>query len=147
MIDAFSTPRNKIRSFTLLVISGLSAITANAVGIDDNLPGILSAFLAATAFVLAFVHSWRTSRQFRRLLYASVLGFVVFGLLHNVFEAFASNFESASLVSELLNIAGAALFLIATLICPPSLLIGAVGTVIMSIRNRRQPTPGPKTAA
>ena len=56
MIDAFSTSRNRIKTLTLLVVCGLSAIASVIVGIDDNLPGILLAFLAATAFVLAFVH-------------------------------------------------------------------------------------------
>jgi drug/metabolite transporter (DMT)-like permease len=147
MIDALSTLHNRIRTLILLVTCGLSAIAAATVGIDDNPPGILLAFLAATAFVLAFVHPWRTSRQFRRLLYASALGFVVFGLLHNVFEAIASNLGSSGLVQDLFNGAGAALFLIATLVCPPGLLVGAVGAVVMAIRNRRRPTPGPTTAA
>jgi hypothetical protein len=147
MIDALSTPRKKIRTLILLVICGLSAIAAAAVGISDNPPGILLAYLATTAFVLAFVHPWRTSRQFRRLLYASALGFVVFGLLHNVFEAIASNLGGSGLIHDLLNGAGGALFLIAVLVCPPGLLVGAVGAVIMSIRNRRRPMPGPTTTA
>lgn len=147
MIDALSTPRNRIRTLIFLVISGLSAIAAAAVGIDDNPPGILLAFLAAIAFVLAFVHPWRTSRQFRRLLYASVLGFVVSVLLHNMFEAIASNLGSSGLVHDLFNGAGAVLFLIATLVCPSGLLVGAVGALIMFIRNRRRATPGPTTAA
>jgi hypothetical protein len=147
MIDALSTPRIRIWTLILLVICGLSAIAATAVGIDDNPPGILLAFLAATAFVLAFVHPWRTSRQFRRLLYASVLGFVVFGLLHILFEAIASNLGDSGLVQDLLNGTGVALFLIATLVCPPGLLVGAVGSVVMSIRNRQRPTSGPTTVA
>jgi len=147
MIDALSTPRNRIRTLILLVICGLSAIAAATAGISDNPPGILLAFIAAIAFVLAFVHPWRTSRQFRRLLYASALGFVVFGLLHNVFEAIAWNLGGSGLVHGLLNAVGAAFFLIAILVCPPGLLVGAVGAVVMSIRNRRRPTPGPRTAA
>ena len=147
MIDALSTPRNRIWTLILVVISGLLAIAAVAVGIDDNPPGILLAFLAATAFVLAFVHPWRTSRQFRRLLYTSALGFVVFGLLHIVCEAIASNGGGLGLVQDLLNGAGAVFFLIAVLVCPPGMLVGAVGAVVMSIRNRRQSTPGPTTAA
>ena len=147
MIDALSTPHNRIRTLILLAICGLSAIAAAVVGIDDNPPGILLAFLAATAFVLAFVHPWRTSRQFRRLLYASALGFVVFGLLHIVFEAIASNGGGSGLVQDLLNGAGAVLFLIAVLVCPPGMLVGAVGAVVMSIGNRRRSTPGPTTTA
>ena len=147
MIDALSTPHNRIRTLILLVICGLSAIAAAVVGIDDNPPGILLAFLAATAFVLAFVHPWRTSKQFRRLLYASALGFVVFGLLHIVFEAIASNGRSSGLVQDLLNGAGAILFLIAVLVCPPGMLIGAVGAMMMSTRNRRRSTARPTTTA
>lgn len=147
MIDALSTPHNRIRTLILLAICGLSAIAAAVVGIDDNPPGILLAFLAATAFVLAFVHPWRTSRQFRHLLYASALGFVVFGLLHIVCEAIASNGGGLGLVQDLLNGAGAVFFLIAVLVCPPGMLVGAVGAVVMSIRNRGRRTPGPTTAA
>jgi uncharacterized membrane protein (UPF0136 family) len=147
MIDAFSTPSNKTRTLILLVICGLLAIAAAFAGIDDNPPGILLAYLAATAFVLAFVHPWRTSRQFMRLLYVSILGFVVFGLLHNVFEAIASYLGGSGLLNGLLNGIGGVLFLVAVLVCPPGLLVGAVGAVVMSIRNRRQPTPGPTTTA
>jgi len=147
MIDALSTPQNRIRTIILLVICGLLAIAAAAVGIDDNPPGILLAFLAGTALVLAFVHPWRTSRQFMRLLYASVLGFVVFAILHNVFDVIASNLGGSGLVQDLLNGVGTALFLIAILVCPPGLLVGVVGAVVMSIRNRKRPASGPTTTA
>lgn len=82
-----------------------------------------------------------------RLLYVSILGFVVFGLLHNVFEAIASYLGGSGLLNGLLNDIGGFLFLVAVLVCPPGLLVGAVGAVVMSIRNRRQPTPGPTTTA
>ena len=145
MIRAFSTPHNRIRSFILLGICGLLVIAAAVVGINDNPPGILLAFLAATAFILAFVHPWRIPRKFKRLFYASFVGLVAFGLLHNVIEVLASNLGDSGLVQALLNGAGTAFFLIATLLCPPGLLVGVVGAVIMSIRNRRQPTSGPTT--
>jgi len=34
-----------------------------------------------------------------------------------------------------------AAFLIAVLVCPPAVIIGAVGAVVMWIRNRRRPVP------
>ena len=134
-------------NFALWGICGLLAIAAALVGIDDNLPGILLALLAAIALVLAFVHPWRTSRQFRRLLYASALGFVIFGVLSNVFEAIALKIGSTGPMQDLLNGAGAVFFLMAILICPAGLLVGAVGAVVMSIRNRRRPPSGFPTAA
>ena len=140
MIDALSTPHNRIWTLILLVICGLLAIAAAAVGIDDNPPGILLAFLAATALVLAFVHPWRTARQFNRLLYASVLGLALFVILTNVFAAVAHNSATAGVLQNLMQGLAVAAFFLATLICPVAFIVGAVGSVAMFIRNRRRPT-------
>jgi len=122
------------------VICGLSAIAAAAVGIDDNPPGILLAFLAATAFVLAFVHPWRTARQFRFLLYASILGLALFAILNNVFAAVAHNSATPGALQNLLQGLAVAAFFLATLICPAAFIVGAVGSLAMFIRSRRRPT-------
>ena len=140
MIDTFSTPHNRIKTLILLLICGLSSIAAAAVGINDNPPGILLAFLAATAFVLAFVHPWRTARQFRFLLYASVLGIALFAILNNVFAAVAHNSVTAGALQNLLQGLAVAAFFLATLICPAAFIVGAVGSVAMFIRSRRRPT-------
>lgn len=140
MIDAFSTPRNRIKTLIFLAICGLSAIAAAAVGISDNPPGILLAFLAATAFVLAFVHAWRTARRFRFLLYASVFGFALFIILHNVFATVAHDLATGGALQNLLEDLAIAAFFLATVICPAAFVVGAVGSVAMFIRSRRQPT-------
>jgi uncharacterized membrane protein (UPF0136 family) len=142
MIESLSTPRNRIRTFILLLICGSLAIAADAIGIDDNPPGILLAFLAATAFVLAFVHPWRTSRQFMRLLYASVLGLVLFVILNNIFAAVAHNSATVGALQYLLQGLAVAAFFLATMICPAAFIVGAVGAVVMAIRNRHRPMPG-----
>ena len=140
MIDALSTPRNRIRTFILLVICGLMAIAAAAVGIDDNPPGILLAFLSATAFVLAFVHPWRTARKFMFLLLASVLGFVLFIILNIIFDSVAQNPATSGALQDLMQSPAVdALNLIIAMVCPAAFIIGAVGSVAMFIRNRRRP--------
>jgi drug/metabolite transporter (DMT)-like permease len=103
LIDAFSTPHNRIKTLILLAICGLSAIAAAAVGIDDNPPGILLAFLAATAFVLAFVHPWRTARKFIFLLLASILGFVLFIILNIILDTVAQNPATTGALQDLLQ--------------------------------------------
>jgi len=133
-------------ALVLLGVCVLSAMAAAVVGIDDNLPGVLLASLAAAAFVLTFVHPWRAPGQFRRLLYASALGSVLFGLLHIALEALASNPGGSGVVQGLLNGAAAVCFLIAVLVCPPAFLVRAVGAVVTSIKGRRRPTPGPAAA-
>ena len=141
MSDAFSTPSNRIKALILLAICGLLAIAAVVVGIDDNLPGILLAFLAATAFVLAFVHPWRTTRKFMFLLLASVLGFVLFIILNIIFDSVAQNPATSGALQDLIQSPAInALNLIIAMICPAAFIVGAVGSVAMFIRNRRQTT-------
>ena len=139
MIDAFSTPRNRITTFILLAICGLLAIAAVAVGIEDNLPGILLAFLAATAFVLAFAHTWRTARKFMFLLLASVLGLVLFVILNIILDTVAQNPATSGALQDLIQSPFAnTLSLIIVMVCPAAFIVGAVGSVAMLIRNRRQ---------
>lgn len=138
MIEALSTPRNRKVTVVFLAIAAALAAAAGLVGISDNPPGILLAYGAAAALVLAFVHPWRTSRQFRYLLYGSFLGFLVFAVAHNLFEVVAGKMGGPGFVVAVLQGIQVAAFLIAVLICPPALLIGAVGAVLIAIRNRRQ---------
>jgi hypothetical protein len=147
MLEALSTTRNRTLTFVLLAICCASVIVALVVGISDNPPGIFFAFSAATAFILAFVHPWRTAKQFRLLLYASVFSLVIFGILHNVFEGVASTIEGAGLLQTLLQGLGVMAFLVAVLICPPAFLVGAIGSIIMFIRNRRRSTQGTDTVS
>jgi hypothetical protein len=115
----------------LLAICGLLAVAAGVVGIDDNLPGILLAFLAATTFVLAFVHTWRTAKKFMFLLLASVLGFVLYIILNIILDTAAQDPATAGALQDLLQIFA--------MICSAAFIVGAVGSVAMFIRNRRRP--------
>lgn len=140
MIQAFSTSRNRNRTFILFAVCGVLAITAKTIGIGDNPPGLLLALLSVSAFVLAFVHPWRTSKQFLYIVIASVLGFIVSVFLHNVFDFVASESGRSGIVPGLLGITSAAFFIVATLLCPAAFIVGAVGSVAMFIRGRRRPT-------
>ena len=140
MTRAFSTPHNRIMTFILLAICGLLAVAAGVVGIDDNFPGILLAFLAATTFVLAFVHPWRTAKKFMFLLLASVLGFVLYIILNIILDTAAQDPATAGALQDLLQSPIVNAFsIIITMICSAAFIVGAVGAVAMFIRNRRQP--------
>jgi hypothetical protein len=139
MTSAFSPPKNRKMMLILLAICGLLAIAAVVVGIDDNLPGILLAFLAATAFVLAFVHPWRTARKFMFLLLASILGFVLFIILNIILDTVAQNPANTGTLQDLLQSpAIAAVSIIIIMICSAAFIVGAVGSVAMFIRNRHR---------
>lgn len=140
MLDALSTPQNRILTIVFLAACGIAALGAGLVGISDNPPGILLAFLSVAAFILAFVHPWRTVKKYKYLFYASGLGFILFAVLHNVFEALAATSESVVLLQGLLQVLSVTAFMIAVLLCPVAILIGVVGTITMFIRNRLHPT-------
>ena len=140
MFNALSTPCNRILTSVFMAICAVSAIGAIVVGVSDNPPGIVLAFAAATAFILAFVHPWRTTKQFKLFLLASILSFVVFVILHNVFESTARAMEGMSTLQTVLQGLDVITFLLAVLIFPPAILIGALGSIVMFIRNHRRPT-------
>ena len=141
MTCAFSTPHNIKMTFILLAICGLLATAASVVGIDDNLPGILLAFLAAIAFVLAFVHPWRTARKFMFLLLASILGFVLFVILNIISDSVTHNPATSGALRDLIQSPAIdALNMIIAMISPAAFIVAAVGSVAMLIRNRRQTT-------
>jgi hypothetical protein len=139
MIEALSTPRNRRMTVVFLAIAAVLAAAAGVVGISDNPPGILLAYGAAAALILAFVHPWRTSRQFRYFFYMSFVGFALLVVVHNVFEVVAGRMGGPGFVVAILQGIQVAAFLVAVLICPAALVIGAVGAVVMWIRNRRRP--------
>ena len=136
MFEAFATRHNRTRTAVWIAVCCILSAAAAIEGISDNLPGILLAFGAAIALVLAFVHPWRSAPKFRNLLFGSAAALVVSGLLHNVFDAVAGQVEGTALLQVPLQGLAVATLLIAILICPPRILVGLVGSVVMSIRNR-----------
>jgi hypothetical protein len=147
VIEALSTHRNRVLTVVVLAIAVAFAAAGGLVGISDNPPGIALAYGAAVALVFAFVHPWRTSRQFTYLFYSSFAGFALLVVLHNVFEVVAGRMAGPGFVVAVLQGIQVAAFLIAVLVCPPAVIIGAVGAVVMWIRNRRQPLPDDGTLA
>jgi len=139
MIEAFSTPTNRTKTLLYLVISGLSAIAAVVVGIDDNPPGLLLAILAAIAFVLAFSHPWRATRKFMLLLLASLLGFVLFVIVSIVSDSVVQNPGSSVALKNLIEShVIEAVYVILLMILSGAFIVGVAGSVVMFIRNRRQ---------
>ncbi|MCX6060411.1 MAG: hypothetical protein NTW69_19980 [Chloroflexi bacterium] len=140
MIDAFSTPNHKKLTLIFLAVCVLLAIAAIVTGIEDNLPGILLALLSATAFVLAFVHPWRITKKYLFLLLGSVLSFVLYIILNIILDTITQDPATSSALLDLLESPVLnAISIIIAMICTAAFIVGAVGSVAMFIRNRRQP--------
>lgn len=126
MFEAFSKAQRK-RTLLLVVICGVLAAAAGAVGISDNPAGGSLAFLSGIALVLAFVHPWRTSRRFLLLAGAAVVAFVaivvVGGLIDN------AGVDTGAV--------GSAAFLVAIFLCPAGLVVGIIGAMVTRVTSRR----------
>ena len=141
MIDAFSKLGNKNKTVILLVVCGLLTIISAVIGVDDNPPGFLLAFLAATAFVLAFVHPWRTVRKLMFLLLASVIGFVLFVILSIILDSVTQNPTTSRAIQNLIESPTVNVINISIImLCAATFVIGAIGSVVMFVRSRRQTT-------
>ena len=110
-----------------------SLIAAFIVGISGNLLGLALCYIAAISIILAFVHCWRKLKYFLILMSASLLGFVVFVVLHNAFYALGQMAANLIILSWLLEFFHAVFFIIAILVCPAGFLIGMAGSIITTI--------------
>lgn len=108
--------------------AGVAVAAAFLVGISDNPPGILLLYGATASLILAFVHSWRSSKRFLILTLASIAGFPLAVFLHNAFEAIAG-MAAGMILPGILNFLGVVFFLVAVFACPAGLLIGGVGAL------------------
>lgn len=129
------TGANRNRNITLALIAAGCVFLAVAllIGISDNPPGLVLCYLAVTAFILAWVHTWRTVKRFLILLVASLIGFPVFAILHNVFYAFGEMASGVKVLAPMLTSLEVLFFLMGVLVCPPGILVGAVGSALMAI--------------
>lgn len=124
---------NRHRKITLvfLAIFCLSLISAFIVGISGNWTGITLCYIAAAALILAFMHKWRRMKNFLILLVVSLVGFGVFVVLHNLFYGLAELATDIIVLRPLLEFLHAAFFLIALILCPSGLAIGAIGSLFL----------------
>ena len=126
------------RATLLLIAAGFASLSAAIVlGIPDNPPGLALVYLAVTAWILALAHRWRRVRSFLILLGASLLGFPLAVFLHNLFYALGTMVADTAPLRVVLGWLEVGFFLVAVLFCPPGVLIGAVGSLVLAIRRWR----------
>jgi hypothetical protein len=135
VLQAFATPRNRTVSALLLVSCGLLAIAAARLGISDNPPGIVVAFLSIAAFVTALVHSWRRARPFWLLAGGSLAALAVLSVFTIAFDILATKVGPGGFLAGVLHALSFGCML-AAMVCPSALVVGAVGGLVMLVRER-----------
>ena len=134
----FGSAKNRKTGLILITTGIFLMIAANIIGISDNPPGIILAFLSICAIMLAFVHHWTKLKMFLILLIGSIVGFPVFAVLHNLFHALGKMAKDIIIVEQLLEILDVSSFLIAIFLCPIGIILGAVGSIVLSIKNKKK---------
>ena len=136
MLKAFAASQHRRTTLIFLAVFCLAAIGALVIWLDGNTPANVLALVVSVALVLVFVHPWRRAREFKYLFYASALGFAVFVILHNLFEAGAVAMESVAPLQAIFQVLSVVAFLAAIFVCPPALIIGLGGVLIVVFRGR-----------
>ena len=129
------------RPTILFFALGCIALTAGLlVGISDNPPGLILVYLASASFILAITQRWRTVRSYVILLIASIVGFLVAAVLHNLLYGLGEVAGDLALLKAAAEVLHVAFFLIAIFLCPVGVIIGAVGS-LLTWRRRRKALP------
>ncbi len=134
----FSAPYRKI-TIGLLLTGAAFAIAASIAGIADNLPGIILLFIGLLSLIFAIIHPWRKTKSYLILLVVSLVGGILFAILHNVFHALSIKLAHLEIIANLFEGADVVSFLIAVLICPVGLLIGFFGTILTYFLRQNPP--------
>jgi hypothetical protein len=136
VLSALTTPHNRRITLLLAAGAGVLVLAALFIGVSDNPPGLGLAALAAVAFVAAAVHPWRAPKPFVKLFIASIIGFVVLVVLHNLLDGVAGLMPDGNVLRILVQAIGVTAFLLAILVLPAAVLVGAGGAIIMFFRDR-----------
>ena len=131
---------NRDRRATLILIAMGCGFLAAAllIGVNDNPPGLALVYLAVAAWILAFARRWRRVRSFVILLGVGLVGFLLSVILHNLLYALSELAADMVVLSRVLGFLGVVFFIFGVLVCPPGVLIGVVGSVVMAVRDRRR---------
>jgi len=135
MFRAILLPQNRKRTIIFFALFLVLMIAAGIIGLNDNPPGIFLAYFSAASFVLIFVHYWKSPIQFLKLMGYSAVLFVLTVLIHNFGEVLAVSVSEMWLLHGILVAIHVSAFLIAVLLCPSAILIGAIGAVITSLKK------------
>jgi hypothetical protein len=122
---------------TLVTLGCVALAAALVTGINDNLPGVALLFGSIICFALAIVRKWSRPRSFLWLAAAAAISFVLFGVLHNVLYGLGKMASGQPFLHGLCEVLHVVFFLIAVLLCPPTLVVGLLGALVTSLVSRR----------
>ncbi len=134
--------RNRKATIILAGVFCALLLAAFLIGVSDNIPGIVLCYLAATIPVIAMVYTRQDAKKYLILLGASAGGFFIFVLLHNGFYALGTITNHIAVLTHVIDAFSVASFCIAVFLCPAAFLVGAVGSIVFTVKRRRKQAVG-----
>jgi hypothetical protein len=137
MNDARNAPSSrKARTATIVFLAAALVAVAvpSVLGLEEPIAPILW-LVGGICLVLAVVHRWRRPRAFLELLLGSLVGFILFAVLHNLCYGVAEYFKEVAIVRGFFELLHVGFFLIAVMLCPAGAIVGALGALVSWIRS------------
>lgn len=117
------------KTYVYLIIGILLLVISIIVGISDNPPGIIISYIGFVFLVIAFTYNYQKTKSYVILLISSIIGFVLFAILHNVLEAIGKG--------TFLETIGVFFFLAGIFLCPAGILVGIFGIITGLIKRKK----------
>ncbi len=111
----------------VIVVSAMLIPSVLRAGVGPNAFVVWPVFVALGMTLIVLTIKKKVGGMLKKFLLltgASTVAFLIFVFLHNM-------------VSGLFNIEEPVFFIIATIVCPIAFLVGAVGTIVLSIKNKQ----------
>lgn len=100
--------------------------------------GVVFTLLGTALIVLTAKEKVRGMlKKFLLLTGASAVGFFIFALLHNVFYGLGIMTSHITVLSRSMEVFHLAFFIMAVIVCPIGFLVGAVGSIVLAIKELR----------
>lgn len=115
------------KTYFYLIPGILITASGYLIDLNDNPLAAALYFVGVMFIVAAFTYRLKKSKSFRILIFSSIGGFVVFAILHNVFEALGKG--------TFLEGIGVLFFLLAIIVCPAAIIVGVIG---FSLRQKQE---------
>lgn len=122
-----STPQ-----WILITAALVNGVVAMIVGVNDNLPGILTLYIALGCIAAAWVWNWRSVRDFWILLGIAIAAFPLGAVLHNLFYALAELANGMPFLRDFLGFLSALFFIVAVIAAAPAGLVALAGGIYTS---------------
>ncbi|MCB9211427.1 MAG: hypothetical protein H6609_18845 [Ignavibacteriales bacterium] len=119
------------KTYYYLLAGILSTIIGYAIVEEtESQLGLVIIFMGVVFIVSSFTYKIQKPKSFLILLFSSIGSFIVFALLHNIFEGLGDGTIFKSI--------GAFFFILAIILCPAAITVGIIGFIVRQFQEEKK---------